>query len=90
MASSRRAVTTSRGILVAMSKGDGPKNVLGAVGYSGWEAGQLEAELGENAWLTAPADESIVFSTPLEARWQAAADSLGVDLRLLSDASGHA
>jgi putative transcriptional regulator len=84
------AVTTSREILVAMAKGDGPKNVLVALGYSGWEAGQLEAELGENAWLTAPATESIVFHTPLEARWQAAAESLGVDLRLLSDSTGHA
>jgi len=84
------AVTTSREILVAMARGDGPRNVLVALGYSGWDAGQLEAELGENSWLTAPADQAIVFSTPLEARWQAAADSLGVDLRLLSDSSGHA
>jgi putative transcriptional regulator len=84
------AVTTSREILVAMAKGDGPKNVLVALGYSGWEAGQLEAELGENAWLTAPASEAIVFHTPLEARWLAAAESLGVDLRLLSDSTGHA
>jgi putative transcriptional regulator len=84
------AVTTSREILVAMAKGEGPKHVLVALGYSGWEAGQLEAELGENAWLTAPASEAIVFDTPLERRWQAAADSLGVDLRLLSDSAGHA
>ena len=84
------AVTTSREILVAMAKGEGPKHVLVALGYSGWDAGQLEAELGENAWLTAPADQAIVFDTPLEKRWQAAASSLGVDLRLLSDSAGHA
>ena len=84
------AVTTSREILVAMAKGEGPKHVLVARGYSGWDAGQLEVELGENAWLTAPADQAIVFDTPLENRWQAAADSLGVDLRLRSDSAGHA
>ena len=84
------AVTTSRDILVAMARGDGPKNVLVALGYSGWDAGQLEAELGENAWLTAPADQAIVFRTPLAARWQAAASSLGVDLRFLADRTGHA
>jgi putative transcriptional regulator len=84
------AVTTSREILVAMAKGEGPKHVLVALGYSGWDAGQLEAELGDNAWLTAPADQAIVFDTPLESRWQAAASSLGVDLRLLSDSAGHA
>ncbi|MGH8029398.1 MAG: YqgE/AlgH family protein [Arenimonas sp.] len=84
------AVTTSREILVAMARGDGPRNVLVTLGYSGWDAGQLEAELGDNSWLTAPADQAIVFATPLETRWQAAAELLGVDLRLLSDASGHA
>jgi len=84
------AVTTSRDILVAMARGDGPKNVLVALGYSGWDAGQLEAELGENAWLTAPADQAIVFRTPLGDRWQAAASSLGVDLRFLADRTGHA
>ena len=84
------AVTTSRDILVAMARGDGPANVLVALGYSGWDAGQLEDELGENAWLTAPADQNIIFRTPLDARWQAAALSLGVDLRLLSDRTGHA
>jgi putative transcriptional regulator len=84
------AVTTSRDILVAMARGDGPKNVLVALGYSGWDAGQLEAELGENAWLTAPVDQAIVFRTPLAARWQAAASSLGVDLRFLADRTGHA
>jgi putative transcriptional regulator len=84
------AVTTSREILVAMAKGEGPRHVQVMLGYSGWEAGQLEAELGENAWLTAPAIQDIVFDTPLEARWQKAADSLGVDLRLLSDSAGHA
>jgi putative transcriptional regulator len=84
------AVTTSRDILVAMAHGDGPNNVLIALGYSGWDAGQLEAELGENAWLTAPADQAIVFRTPVAARWQAAASSLGVDLRLISDHSGRA
>jgi len=84
------AVTTSRDILVAMARGDGPKNVLIALGYSGWDAGQLEAELGENAWLTAPADQAIVFRTPLDDRWQAAASSLGVDLRFLAGRTGHA
>ena len=84
------AVTTSREILVAMARGDGPRNVLVALGYSGWDAGQLEAELGENSWLTAPADQAIVFSTPLEARWQAAAGRIGVDLARVADYSGHA
>lgn len=84
------AVTTSRDILVAMSGGDGPENVLVALGYAGWTAGQLEAELAENSWLTVPADHDILFRRPLEQRWQAAAFSAGVDLARLTGYAGHA
>ena len=84
------AVTTSRDILAAMARGDGPRNALVALGYAGWEAGQLEDELAQNSWLTVPADPAIVFDTPLEQRWQAAARALGVDLSRLADYAGHA
>lgn len=84
------AVSTSRDILAAMAKGEGPKRALVTLGYAGWDAGQLEAELAQNAWLTVPADHAIVFERPLEARWQAAAKSLGVDISSLSGSVGHA
>ncbi len=84
------AVSTSRDILEALARGDGPARCLLALGYAGWTAGQLEQELGENAWLTVPASQAIIFDTPLESRWSAAARSLGVDLSLLSDGAGHA
>lgn len=84
------AVSTSRDILEAMARGDGPARALLALGYAGWTAGQLEAEIGENAWLTVPADQGIIFDTPLEGRWRAAAHSLGIDLSLLADGAGHA
>lgn len=83
------AVTTSRDILAAMAGGDGPRNALVALGYAGWTAGQLEEELAHNSWLTVPADQAIIFETPLEERWQAAARALGVDLSLLADYAGH-
>ena len=84
------AVTTSRDILTAMAGGDGPGNVLVALGYAGWTAGQLEAELAENSWLTVPADHDILFRRPLDQRWQAAAFSAGVDLARLTGYAGHA
>lgn len=84
------AVSTSRDILEAMARGDGPAHALLALGYAGWTAGQLESEIGENAWLTVPADQAIIFHTPLEGRWQAAARTLGIDLSLLADGAGHA
>ncbi len=59
-------------------------------GYAGWSAGQLETELAQNAWLTAPADERILFDTPYEQRWRAAGRLLGVDLATISDQVGHA
>jgi putative transcriptional regulator len=83
------AITTSRDVLEAMARGEGPARALVALGFAGWSAGQLEAELTENAWLTGPADPAILFDIPLEARWRAAADSIGIDLARLSDAVGH-
>ena len=88
--SDRICVTTSRDILVAIAEGRGPEDVLVTLGYSGWSQGQIESELKENAWLTAPADERILFGTPLEQRWEAAAGLVGVDIASLTDYAGHA
>jgi len=84
------ALTTSRDILEAMVRGQGPRRALVALGYAGWGAGQLEQELGQNSWLTVPVDADLLFGTPLEQRWQAAARALGVDLAHLADYAGHA
>lgn len=83
-------VTTSRDILEAMARGEGPERATIALGYAGWGAGQLEFELGENSWLTAPADAELLFATPLEQRWQGAAGRIGVDMSRVADYSGHA
>lgn len=84
------AVTTSREILVAMAHGEGPRRHMVTLGYASWGAGQLEQELADNAWLTVPADPAIVFDTPVEQRWQAAARRLGIDLAQFSGSIGHA
>jgi putative transcriptional regulator len=83
-------VTTSRDVLEAMARGEGPRQATVALGCAGWGAGQLEHELVENGWLTAPADAELLFRLPLEARWQAAAGRIGVDLARLADYAGHA
>jgi putative transcriptional regulator len=83
-------VTTSRDILQAIAEGRGPRYSLIALGYAGWAAGQLEQEIKENAWLSGPADTSIIFRTPSERRWESAARMLGVDLSKLSTDIGHA
>ncbi|MDR1076900.1 MAG: YqgE/AlgH family protein [Xanthomonadaceae bacterium] len=82
-------VTTSRDLLEAMAAGKGPGRTLFALGCAGWEQGQLERELNENAWLTVPADPALIFEMPLEQRWWMASDSIGVDPFKITDYSGH-
>jgi putative transcriptional regulator len=84
------ALTSSRDIIEAIAHDQGPKDAIVALGYAGWAPGQLEQELAANAWLSCPANEQIIFEIPPEARWQAAADIIGVDLQLLSHDAGHA
>ena len=83
-------LTTSRDVLEALAAGAGPRSATIALGCAGWGAGQLEQELAENSWLTAPAAREVLFALPLEARWQAAASRIGVDFARLADYSGHA
>lgn len=84
------AVSTSREILAAISRGEGPDETLIALGYAGWSAGQLEQEMQQNAWLSGPATLDVLFHAPAERRWTGAAALLGVDLSLLSGDVGHA
>ncbi|MGH8717593.1 MAG: YqgE/AlgH family protein [Burkholderiales bacterium] len=83
-------LTTSKDILEAVSKGEGPRNLLVTLGYAGWAPGQLEHELRQNAWLTVAAQTQILFGMPFEDRLAAAMELLGVDFAKLSDAAGHA
>jgi putative transcriptional regulator len=83
-------LTTSQDILAALAEGTGPKRALMALGYAGWGAGQLEMEMGANAWLSVPGDAAIVFDTPFEQRWAAAAGLLGINLATMSSEAGHA
>lgn len=84
------AVSTSRDILEAISNGTGPQDTLVALGYAGWGAGQLEQEMGQNAWLSGPATMNILFHTPPLQRWEGAVAAMGVDLNSLSNDVGHA
>jgi putative transcriptional regulator len=83
-------LTTSRDILDALASGQGPERAIVALGYAGWEAGQLEDEMARNAWLTVPVDENLLFDVPAEDRWQAAGRLLGINLLHLSSDAGHA
>ncbi|MHC6227778.1 YqgE/AlgH family protein [Pseudomonas sp. X10] len=84
------SLSTSQDVLFAIADGIGPKKSLITLGYAGWEAGQLEAELADNAWLNCPFDPEIIFGLASEMRLDAAAASLGINLSLLTNQAGHA
>ena len=83
-------LTLSRDVIDAMATGEGPEKSLVAVGYAGWEPGQLEEEMLANAWLNVDATPELVFDTPFEERWDSAARLLGVDISSISPDAGHA
>ncbi|MEE8505234.1 MAG: YqgE/AlgH family protein, partial [Kiloniellales bacterium] len=70
--------------------GCGPRRSLLALGYAGWGAGQLDAEIQANGWLIVAADEQLVFDKDLDNKWERAIAKLGVDPALLSSDAGHA
>jgi putative transcriptional regulator len=83
-------LTTSKDILEAVQRGEGPGRMLVTLGYAGWSPGQLEHELSQNAWLTVEASNGIMFETPAEERLPAAMQLLGLDFARLQDEAGHA
>src|SRR5205823_14107249 len=83
-------LTTSKDVLEAAGRGEGPRDLFVSLGYAGWSAGQLEQELAQNAWLTVEADPDVLFDLPAERRLPAAMRLLGIDFSRLSDDVGHA
>ena len=83
-------LTTSKDILEAVARGEGPQQMLVTLGYAGWAPGQLEHELAQNAWLTVQAKPEVIFNVPPDERLTAAMSLLGVDYAKLSDTAGHA
>ena len=83
-------MTSSRDVLEDYVMGQGPENLLLALGYSGWAPGQLEDELARNVWLTVQADPKIIFDCPIAQRYARAIKLLGFDPSLLQGDAGHA
>ena len=86
----RLVLTASMDILKAIAGGGGPRACFLALGYAGWGPGQLDEEIQENSWLSAPADEELVFDGDHDTKWRRAMAKLRVDPALLADRAGHA
>lgn len=83
-------ISSSKDTLNVIAQGKGPSQFIITLGYTGWQPGQLEEEIVDNTWLVVPFSESILFDTPIEARWQLAVALLGVDPNHISGHTGHA
>jgi putative transcriptional regulator len=84
------ALTASLDVLKVIAAGGGPREGILALGYAGWGPGQLDAEVHQNAWLSAPPDETLLFDSDHETKWRRALAKLRVDPMLLSPTAGHA
>tara|TARA_Y100000590_G_scaffold83858_2_gene93523 strand:- start:6893 stop:7462 length:570 start_codon:yes stop_codon:yes gene_type:complete len=84
------SLTTSGDILEAIAQGEGPKDYLITLGYSGWNPGQLDEELNENAWIQSPSDFNIIFNTPAKDQVNILSKKIGFDLRMVSPDFGNA
>ncbi len=84
------AITATIDVLEDIATGAGPDRSLLALGYAGWSAGQLDGELKQNAWLTVPADASLLFDGPASEKWTTAVRRLGIDPAMLQSGAGNA
>lgn len=84
------ALTSTTDILRSIVSGEGPRRSILALGYAGWGAGQLDAELQANSWLHVAADEDLLFDDEIDTKWQRAIAKIGVNIHRLSGEAGHA
>ena len=84
------ALTASLDILKAIAEGGGPKEGILALGYAGWGPGQLDSEIQQNAWLSAPADMGVIFDAEHATKWKRALNVLRIDPLMLSGSAGRA
>ena len=83
-------LTSTKDILEALVTDNAPQRAMLAVGYAGWDSGQLESELAQNAWLVAQADEDLIFGNDLDSKWSKALFAMGIDPAVLASRGGRA
>ena len=84
------ALTSTAEFFDDLSKGKGPKNSILALGYSGWQPGQLEHEIMRNSWMSLSVDNSFLFDDEVSRKWSQAYKLMGIDPNSLSFESGQA
>ena len=77
-------------VLRAIAEGKGPSRWMVALGYAGWDGGQLDEELTRHGWFNTAANPGLIYDVPAEARWERAFATAGIDPRLLVGSTGTA
>ncbi len=83
-------LTANLDVLQALAQGGGPSQARLLLGYAGWDEGQLDEEIRQNAWLSVPADEGLVYDAAYLTKWQRALAKLRIDPGMLSHEAGRA
>jgi putative transcriptional regulator len=84
------AMSNTKDIIISLAADKGPESFIIALGCAGWGPNQLESEIRQNAWLTFPAFNEVIFNVSVETRWAEAVKRMGIDPNLLSDKAGNA
>ena len=90
MSAERWVLSATLDILKAIAEGKGPARWVAALGYAGWEGGQLEQEMRRHGWFVTPGEESLLYDSDVNSRWTTAFRAAGVDSRLLTAEFGTA
>jgi putative transcriptional regulator len=84
------SLSSSLQILKDIASGNGPSKIIFALGYTGWQDGQLENEIEKNNWICLPFSKEIVFDTNNDKKWNLALDKIGINQFKYSCDVGHA
>ena len=84
------ALTSTSEFFEDLVRGNGPKKSILALGYAGWQPGQLESEIIQNSWMSLPVEANFLFDEALSKKWNEAYKILGINPLNLSSDSGRA
>ena len=84
------SVDASLEALRGLARSGSDDRALVVLGYAGWGAGQLEAEISQNVWLTGELDPQPLFRAEADHVYPMALRQIGVELSQLSSSIGHA
>lgn len=83
-------LTATVDVLKAIYHGEGPRQLLMTLGYSGWAAGQLENEILDNGWLVCNATNELLFDQDINTKYDRLMSHMGIDLSRLVTVAGNA